>query len=384
MSPTGPLLSVIVPAHQAARLLPDTLGAIVASDLPRALWELIVVDDASTDATEIVAAQYADTVVRLAGNPHGPAYARNRASTFSRGSILVFVDADVRVHPDALGLIAATFAHDQDLGAVFGSYDDHPADPGLISQYRNLLHHYIHHESAGEAETFWAGLGAVRAAVFAEAGMFDEWHYSRPQIEDIELGRRIRGRGHRMLLRPEIQGTHLKRWTVRDVIRTDFRHRGVPWAWLMIREGPTETAVLNVRLEYRVSTALACLAALALVATPFIGVRSAVEAAVALSAIVAGLNFRFYRLLAARLGLARTLVVFPMHLLQYVSNGAALISGWFNHHLFETPHTPAAVAAMADMGVKTWPPQYSRPRSGTWVKPGGAGREPPAPEQPKP
>ena len=387
MSDRRPLLSVIIPAHQAARSLPATLAALEASDLPRALWELLVADDASTDATEIVAAQHADTVVRLAGNPHGPAYARNRASEFSRGDVLVFVDADVCVHPDALRRIAAEFAARPELGAVFGSYDDHPAAPDLISQYRNLLQHYIHHESAGEAETFWAGLGAVRADVFAEACKFDEWHYSQPSIEDIELGLRIRRLGHRIVLRPEIQGTHLKRWTLADVLRSDYRHRGVPWAWLRIREGPSETAPgLNVRLEYRISTALACLAAVALVATPFLGVRTAAVIFAALAAAVALLNVRFYGLLARRLGAARTLAIFPAHLFQYISNGVALISGWVHHHMVEVPATPASVAAVAALGMKTWPPPHARPRSSVWAAQQNSPQDPrdPLPEEPSP
>jgi GT2 family glycosyltransferase len=370
MKPALPLLSVIVPAHQAARLLPDTLGALAASDLPRALWELIVVDDASTDGTDVVAGQYADTVVRLAGNPHGPAYGRNRASEFSRGAVLVFVDSDVRIHPDALRLVAAEFAADPEVGAVFGAYDDRPEAPGLVSQYRNLLHHYVHHESAGEAETFWAGLGAVRRDVFAEAGLFDEWHYSRPQIEDIELGRRMRRMGHRITLRPEILGTHLKRWTLRDVLHTDFMHRGVPWAWLLLQEGPAVAdESLNLRLDFRVSTAAACLAAVVLVATPILGLQASGTIAALLCVLVAALNLGFYRVLLRRMGFWRTLVAFPIHLLHYLSNGFALISGWISHHLFGEPETPASVVAMADSGVKTWPPLHARPRSSTWTTP---------------
>jgi len=204
VTPDRPLLSVVVPAHNGTKVLPLSLPALAASDLPRACWELIVVDDASGDATAEMAASYADLVVRLAGAPHGPAYARNRGVEVARGDVVAFIDADVVVHPDTLRRIAWQFANDPELGAVFGSYDDRPPSPGLVSQYRNLLHHYHHQENPGEAETFWAGCGAVRTSVFREAGMFDEWHYRRPSIEDIELGHRIRRLDRRILLRPEI------------------------------------------------------------------------------------------------------------------------------------------------------------------------------------
>ena len=375
--PSAPLLSVIVPAHQAARYLRDSLEALAGSSLPRSLWELVVVDDASTDGTDLVAGQVADTVLRLAGNPHGPAYSRNRGFEFSRGQVLVFVDADVRIHRDALQLMAAEFTRDPTIGAVFGAFDDAPSAPGTVSQYRNLLYHYVHSEGEGDAETFWAGLGAVRRDVFVGAGTFDEWHYARPQIEDAELGRRIRRLGRRIVLRPQILGTHLKQWTLRDVVRTDYLHSGVPWAWLLLREGRSAPErALNMELIYRLSTGAVWLAIAALAAAPVIRSLRALELAALLVGLVGVLNIGFYRVLVRRLGLARTLAMFPVHLIHYVSNGAAAITGWLGHHLFGEPETPASVVALADTGVKTWPPRHARPRASVWTNPPGAPAEP--------
>ena len=119
-------------------------------------------DDASTDATALIAAEFADAVVRLPDRPRGPAYARNRGVEVARGDIVVFVDADVCVHTDTLRRFTAVFANEPDVSAVFGAYDTQPEAPQLVSQYRNLLHHFVHSQSAGEAETFWAGCGAIR------------------------------------------------------------------------------------------------------------------------------------------------------------------------------------------------------------------------------
>src|SRR5690349_10239994 len=83
-----------------------------------------------------------DQVVVHTGPAAGPAAARNRGAAASDADILVFVDADVEVHPDALELIERRFAGDPELAAIFGAYDEAPADPGLASQYRNLLHHH--------------------------------------------------------------------------------------------------------------------------------------------------------------------------------------------------------------------------------------------------
>jgi len=145
----GIRLSIIMPAHRAAAVLPRALTSLEASDLPRGSWELIVSIDgdsmgADDDRTAEVALDHADTVVRLPGKPRGPAYARNRASEVARGDILVFVDSDVCVHPDTLRRFLEVFDGQPGVAAVFGSYDDRPECPQIVSQYRNLLHHYVH------------------------------------------------------------------------------------------------------------------------------------------------------------------------------------------------------------------------------------------------
>ncbi|CAG0989847.1 partial Poly(ribitol-phosphate) beta-N-acetylglucosaminyltransferase TarS, partial [Gammaproteobacteria bacterium] len=104
-----PFLTVIMPAHNAAGLLPRSLGALRNSDLPRDRWELVVVDDGSSDETSLIAARYADTVVTLPGRPHGPAYARNRGFEVSRGDVIVFIDSDCVAHVDTLSRFAALF-----------------------------------------------------------------------------------------------------------------------------------------------------------------------------------------------------------------------------------------------------------------------------------
>jgi GT2 family glycosyltransferase len=193
----------------------------------------------------------------------GPAAARNLGAGATEADVLVFVDSDVEIHPDALERTAARFAADPDLAAVFGAYDDDPADPGLTSRYRNLLHHHVHAGAAGEAETFWAGLGAIRREEFEGAGGFDADEFPQPSVEDIELGMRMRRNGARIVLDPGIRGRHLKTWTPRSMVVTDFRRRGVPWARLLLRDGADSTALnLGWRRRASAATSVALLGAL--------------------------------------------------------------------------------------------------------------------------
>lgn len=345
-----PLLSVIVPVHNAGSLLTDTLGALGRSDLPRAKWELVVVDDGSSDDSADIAGRYADTVVRLGGRARGPAYARNRGAEASRGEVLVFLDADVRVAPDALRKIATLFESDRTLGAAFGSYDGQPSAPGLVSRYRNLLHHYHHVRNAGEAETFWAGLGGVRTEVFNRVGGFDEERYARPQIEDIELGRRIRRAGHRILLDPTIQGTHLKRWTLAKVVQTDLLHRGIPWTRLLLSEAGRGEA-LNVSPREKLCVALVGAAILAGGVGLATGRWVWLLATAGLLALVVVLNIELYRYLARGRGVRFAGSVIPLHLLYYLTSGLAYAIGNVVHRLDRTrprSTTPSSLHAGHD------------------------------------
>lgn len=366
-----PTLTVVVPARDAATHLADTLPALAESDLPRERWELVVVDDASEDETPLVAAAYADTVVQLPAPARGPAYARNRGFEVARGAFVAFVDADVRVHGDTLRRLLAGFREAPDVGAVFGSYDDRPAAPGLVSQFRNLMHHHFHQENAGEAETFWAGCGAVRAEVFRLAGMYDEWHYAEPQIEDIELGRRIRRMGYRIFLRPDILATHLKRWTLGGMLRTDFLGRGVPWTRLLIQEGSSGAArALNLRTSEKVATVAVGGGTLAALAAVVGGVGWPLWISLTgLGVVVAG-NLRFYGRLARVHGLSFPLACVPLHLLYYLSNCVAAPTGWLVHHLVGGPSPSPAAAAFREMELETWPPAPARPERSLWAKGG--------------
>jgi GT2 family glycosyltransferase len=175
----------------------------------------------------------------------------------------VFVDADVCVHPDALRRVHETLERETDVSAVFGAYDAAPTAGGLVSQYRNLLHRYVHQREAGDAVTFWAGFGAIRAAAFARCGGFDETEYVKASVEDIDLGYRLSALGHRIVLRPEIQGRHMKRWTLGSMIHTDVQRRGIPWVRLLLRRKMRPAATLNIRRSGQISTLLVVVGCLA-------------------------------------------------------------------------------------------------------------------------
>lgn len=285
-------ISVVLPATNTPPTLGIARGAI-ESQL-EAADELLVVDSASGP---------------------GPAVARNEGAAKASGEVLLFVDADIVLAPGALELVRSAFAADPALVALFGSYDDHPPAPGITSRFRNLLHHHTHHAGAGEIESFWAGIGAVRRSDFDAVGGFDPVRFERPSIEDIELGGRLAERG-RIVLDPTIQGTHLKHWSTAAMVRTDLFDRGVPWLELALERGELPTT-LNLGWRNRLTALAAGAAAMAL------PVRMWKSVALSVGAVVA-LNAGLYRVLADRLGVAGALASVPLHVLHLWTALAAI------------------------------------------------------------
>jgi glycosyltransferase involved in cell wall biosynthesis len=314
----APSISVIIPVYNGAAFLRSCLEAVSATDYPS--HECIVVDDGSTDDSRTIAAQFPMTLraVEISDGPRGPAYARNRGAELARGEILFFVDADVVVARGALRRLAKTFSEQPAVAAVFGSYDATPAATGLVSQYRNLLHHFVHQNGNPDASTFWAGCGAIRQKVFERVGGFDARRFPRPSIEDIELGYRLKALGDLILLDKELQATHLKRWTFYSMIRTDVVCRAVPWSRLILqtRNMPAD---LNLKVGQRASFVLAVFACVFLLLSAARLEWLAPSAAAVLG--VVALNRNLYTFFFRRGGLLFAAGCVLLHLLYYLYSG---------------------------------------------------------------
>lgn len=247
-------ISVIIPVYNSAVHLRTCLEHLAKSDT--APIECIVVDDGSTDNSAAVAQDAGASVLSICG-PGGPARARNAGARIANGDVLFFLDADVCVYPETLSRIQAAFEEDPELDALIGSYDDSPESADFLSQYKNLMHCFVHQHARRQACTFWSGCGVIRKNVFLEHSGFDE-SYGRPAIEDIELGYRLHVAGRKVILDKQVLVKHLKRWTFWNLLKTDILDRGIPWTELILRDRHMPND-LNLELSQRVSVALAFL-----------------------------------------------------------------------------------------------------------------------------
>lgn len=119
----SPLVSVIMPMHNAAQYLAEAIQSVVNQTFKS--WELIVSDDASNDGSADLVRHFSrvDPRVKLVEGSErgGPAKARNRAITFAEGRWLALLDSDDLWHPDKLS-ITLDFAQTSNLALVYTSY----------------------------------------------------------------------------------------------------------------------------------------------------------------------------------------------------------------------------------------------------------------------
>jgi len=201
-----PAYSVIVPAYQAADVVGGCVAALTRQTLARETYEILVVDDGSTDETAAAAERAgADRVVRLAQNG-GPAAARNAGIAEARGEIVLFTDADCAPAPEWLALMAAPFADPQVMG-VKGVYrtEQRPLMARLVQLEFEIRYERMRAlPSIDFIDTYAA---AYRRALLVEYGSFDT-AFPIPSAEDVDLSFRLAKDGHRLGFAPDAWVAH--------------------------------------------------------------------------------------------------------------------------------------------------------------------------------
>jgi glycosyltransferase involved in cell wall biosynthesis len=184
-----PTVSVIIPARDAAETVGATFAGLAAQDLGEP-FEMILVDDGSSDATPAIAERGGATVLPAGGR--GPAAARNAGAAAATGDVLAFLDADCVPAPGWLSGVLAAFASGADL--VQGRVEPDPAVP--IGPFDRTL------TVRGQSGLFETANLAIRRELFDELGGFESWlgrETAKELGEDVWLGWRARRAGARIV-----------------------------------------------------------------------------------------------------------------------------------------------------------------------------------------
>ena len=328
-------VTVIVPVHNGGADLSRCIDAIRAATGDSS--ELILVDDASSDGAVELARKSRPwiRVLRTGDSPVGPGVARNLAAASARGTWIVFVDADVLVHPDAIRRLLAPLQKagpDAAIAATIGSYDDQPEARGIAATYANLRHHLVHQQARNPVPGFWTGLGAVRRDAFHSVGGFDA-AFGRPSIEDVEFGLRLSAIERTIEVVPEANGTHLKAWTAIGLWKTDLFARGIPWG-RAIATHPALASALNGSPRARIAILSISISALSAVLAIVAGAAGLGPAAIAFGVVaLVGLGawvlveHELFGLMARHRGRATAIGGLGFHAIHHLTVPAACLFG---------------------------------------------------------
>ena len=184
------MISIVIPAYNEEALLAATLHAVrISADATGVPYEVIVVDDGSTDRTAEVARTGGARVVSVSLRQIGAA--RNAGAKVATGELLVFVDADTLITPAVLGgAVAAVNAGAVGGGSAARVESNEPRwGPPLIAFASWLM------RTAGWAAGCFI---FVRTDVFNRVGGFDERYFAS---EEIHLSRAVKKHGRFVILR---------------------------------------------------------------------------------------------------------------------------------------------------------------------------------------
>jgi glycosyltransferase involved in cell wall biosynthesis len=190
---TRPLISVIIPAYNAERFLAETIESVLAQDY--APFEVIVVNDGSTDLTAAVAAGFGDRRLRAVYQPNGGlASARNCGLRAARGALIAFCDADDWWTADKLKIQAALLRENPAVEVVVGHLQFTRPGPTVGGRVR-----FLPFDGPQAATSF--GTSLFRRSVFEKVGLPDE---RIVRADDVDWFLRAREAGVPILFHREV------------------------------------------------------------------------------------------------------------------------------------------------------------------------------------
>ncbi len=198
------MISVVIPAQNAASTIADCLTALRRQTVAADSYEIIVVDDGSTDETAVLATSHGATVIRHSQR-RGAAAARNSGIQAAQGAIICFTDADCQPDPDWIAQISQPLCQQPDIIGSKGIYGSHQRQ--LVArfvqiEYEDKYDLLYGQETIDFIDTYSA---AYRRDVLLANDGFDENVF---YVEDQELSFRLAARGYKMVFQPGARVFH--------------------------------------------------------------------------------------------------------------------------------------------------------------------------------
>lgn len=254
-------ISIVIPNHDGAATIGKCLAAALASEYGR--FEVVVVDDGSTDGSAEIIEAFPVELVRFPLRL-GVSRARNAGAAASSGDLLVFIDADCLLPPDALAIASRSYGARSDL-VLGGTYTPRPHDADFFSFFQSV---FIHHFETKRAHPDYVAAHAmvIDAGLFRRSGGFVERSFIgfAASVEDVELSHRLRRAGCELQVSPALQVQHVFRFSLARSLRNAVR-KSRTWTTysLVNRDLLADSGTASHELKANVVSAFAAMVLLA-------------------------------------------------------------------------------------------------------------------------
>lgn len=260
------LISIVIPNHNGGRFLKNCLSAALTVDYPH--YEVIVVDDCSSDNSIEIIDQFPCTLIKLDRHA-GASGARNIGARKSKGEILFFIDADCILQPDALRLAAKYHSQYGPDTVIGGTYTAQPFDDVFFSRFQSAFIHYSETKNLENPDYIASHAMVIAKETFLLSGGFPEQFM--PILEDVEFSHRLKRNGGRLIMRPDILVRHYFDYTLPASLKNAYRKTRY-WSQyslankdLMTDSG---TASIELKINVLIFTAIVLLGSAMLLSQP--------------------------------------------------------------------------------------------------------------------
>jgi cellulose synthase/poly-beta-1,6-N-acetylglucosamine synthase-like glycosyltransferase len=230
------LISVITPAYNEEKTMWDCLHSLTNQTLSQDHYEVIVVDDGSTDGTLEIIKKFPE-VVSVSQKNKGPAAARNNGVRRARGEIILFTDADCQPFENWLEEMVKPFEQNSEVVAAKGAYKTKQRELTarfVQIEYEDKYDRMKRLSNIDFIDTYSAGF---RREIFLQAGGFSE-DFPVAGAEDAELSFRLADKGCKMVFNPEAKVYHVHPKSVGEYFKKKYKF--ACWRILAVKKHPNK------------------------------------------------------------------------------------------------------------------------------------------------
>lgn len=250
-----PDITVVIPNRNGSATVGSCLDAAFASN--HESFEVIVVDDCSTDSSVEIIRRFPCRLVQLPRHA-GASAARNAGARQARGRILFFTDADCLLNRDTLRVAGQALEAAGDKAVVGGTYTREPPEKSFFGSFQSVFINYFETKNLGNRDYVATHAMAIQRDAFLQEKGFPEDFL--PILEDVEFSHRLKKSGWTLRIDPAVTVRHIFNFSLFGSLRNAWR-KSRYWTVYSLRHGDilADSGTASRELKINVVLSFLCL-----------------------------------------------------------------------------------------------------------------------------